>query len=53
MEGVAEVQREMALVVNKEAKEWDMDEAEGSDATKLYGTWLPLDDPGLRPPVRW
>ena len=53
MEGVAEMRWDMALVVDKEAKEWDMDEAEGGDATELYGIWLPLDNPGLRFPVGW
>ena len=50
MEGGAKMRREVPLVVDQEAKEGDMDEAEGGDAAELYGT---LDDPGLRFPIGW
>ena len=45
--------REVPLVVDQEAKEGGMDEAEGSDAAELYGVRVPLDGPGLRHPVGW
>ena len=51
MEGGAKVWREMPLVVDQEAKEGGMDEAEGSDAAELYGKRVPVNGPVLRPPV--
>ena len=41
------------MVVDQEAKEGGMDEAEGCDAAELYGVRVPLVGPKLGHPVGW